>query len=500
MRKTISVLLIIILLFIPCGCQSEKPMTIGLIPLDSRPCNTQYPEQLAQMAGWQVLLPDNHLLDSFTTPSDSAQLWQWLYETDCDKYILFTNQLLNGGLIHSRSLGTYRAQDNFFAQLDTFLEAHPNSDITIISVLPRLLPSQYDEFLWQYQRELSAYGNALDKALQESTPAPIAPENVPVTALEQYLALYETNYTFLQKLTTYAKDNLSLIIGQDDAQQYCPSNIIYRALGKIDNPNLFLLHGADELTMLAVASYQSTPASINIIFSNTDDTTRYYPYEAADLTTILSEKMAYLNITIDPNAKDTLIIHTDPQQTEQTKTLLHADYNGYLALADIAYTNKGDIALIDSLFHEDIFQKLHCYSGWNTASNTLGTVLAHYQISRSYAHTDFAAKSALEFKLTRYSEDLIYQGIISNPLRSKLLQEGQMEATTAFIDAQASGKANSLLTERFLPYGTQLQQLIQGEQTVLPNHTVAVTDATYAVTFPWPRAFEICAQWDITLP
>ena len=52
-------------------------------------------------------------------------------------------------MIHSRSLSTYHEQDHFFTQLDAFLEAHPNSDITIISVLPRLLPSQYDTFLWQ---------------------------------------------------------------------------------------------------------------------------------------------------------------------------------------------------------------------------------------------------------------------------------------------------------------------------------------------------------------
>ena len=197
----------------------------------------------------------------------------------------------------------------------------------------------------------------------------------------------------------------------------------------------------------------------------------YYPYEGVDLLTALEEKAAYVNITFDESAKDTLIIHTNPASLTETKRLLDDSYEGYVALADIAYTNKGDIGLTKLLFTEELFQKIHCYSGWNTASNTIGTVLAHYQISKQYVDTKDAAKAALAFKLTRYSEDQIYQGHISNNLRGKLSQAKQMDYTTAFVDAAAYEAATNTLTEAFAPYGEKLKAFAVGEQQILPGYT-----------------------------
>lgn len=80
------------------------PGTIALVPLDSRPCNTQYPQVLSQMADHRILLPPADALDDFLRPADSEALWQWLEDASrqSQTLILFTNELFNGGLIHSR--------------------------------------------------------------------------------------------------------------------------------------------------------------------------------------------------------------------------------------------------------------------------------------------------------------------------------------------------------------------------------------------------------------
>ena len=194
MRKLVAIVLIISLLVISCGCQKNDAISIGIIPLDSRPCNTQYAQLLGEMAGFNVKLPDRELLDDFTTLSQANPLWQWLEQNKCDHYILFTNQLWNGGLIGSRSLTNYADEEVFFNKLSAFIDTHKDSTITIISVLPRLLPSQYDEELWSYQKELASYGSAWDKALQLNQLEPELPKNVPVNLVAQYRALYETNY------------------------------------------------------------------------------------------------------------------------------------------------------------------------------------------------------------------------------------------------------------------------------------------------------------------
>lgn len=497
MRKLISFVLILSLISMLSGCDTNDTKSIGIIPLDSRPCNTQYAQLLGEMAGYKVLMPDKELLDCFTDASEADALWNWLEHHHCDYYILFTNQLLSGGLINSRSLSGYVNEDSFFQKLSAFLETHKNSEITIISVLPRLLPSQYDSELWLYQKELSAYGSALDQSIQENLQKTDMPDDVPVDIVEQYIELYQTNYDFLNKLSKYAQNNVSLVIGQDDAQQYCPSNAIYRSMEKLENENITTLHGADELTMLTIARYNAKPVSLNILYSDENYMNTYYPYEAADLKTVIQEKANYVNINIDEKAKDTLIIHVDPASLQQTKDLLCKSYGGYLALADIAYTNKGDIALADTLLEQEMFQKIHCYSGWNTASNTIGTVLAHYQLSTQYVDSEQAAKAALEFKLVRYSEDQIYQGSISNSLRNELLNSGQMDTTTTFSHTDAYINATELLRQHFAPYGEQLRELVYGTQNILPGYTLNCTEAVYNVSFPWTRAFEIYAQWDI---
>ena len=78
MRKLLSLILILSFLVIPCGCGSKDSVSIGIVPLDSRPCNTQYAQLLGEMAGYQVVLPDKELLDDFTVPSEPLPLWNWI--------------------------------------------------------------------------------------------------------------------------------------------------------------------------------------------------------------------------------------------------------------------------------------------------------------------------------------------------------------------------------------------------------------------------------------
>ena len=78
MRKYVVFIVTIFLLLLFCGCQKEDTVSIGIIPLDSRPCNTQYAQLLGEMAGYEVLLPEPELLDHFTQPSNPEMLWRWL--------------------------------------------------------------------------------------------------------------------------------------------------------------------------------------------------------------------------------------------------------------------------------------------------------------------------------------------------------------------------------------------------------------------------------------
>ena len=484
------ILLIGILSGVYISQQNKANTTIALIPLDSRPCNTQYPQTLAQMAGMRLLFPAEELLDDFLTPADREGLWQWLEKTapKCDRIIICTNELLQGGLINSRNSDSYANLQNDLLRLKEFCQNHPEQKITILTILPRLLPSQYDSALSGYMNELSQYGRLWDQADLNSAPLPES--SVPAEVLEKYRQVFLQSGELLAELQQMAAAGLcEVVVGQDDGEEYCPSNILKRQISSNPTENLTFIHGADELTMLILASFVDLPpAEVQIIIDDESAWSKYFPYEAADLATILKEKLALANVTVSADAQDIIFIHADSLSSETAARFIANDSSAYRGLADIAYTNKGDKALADDLLSPA--NTLHAYSGWNTAGNTLGTVIAHYRLSQAFPQTKQAAQAAVEFKVIRLSEDLVYQALISNDLRLSLANQKLMNSSTTAFTADIE-QIESLLTERFAPYKVQLEELFTATQEILPQVKVDVTSAEINLSFPWNRAFEV---------
>ena len=91
--------------------------TIAYVPLDDRPDNLERAVYLAQSLGYTVLLPDSDLYatrldgqprnENGTGHGDRGALLQWVAEMDslgCDTFLLSCDQLLSGGLVHSRAM------------------------------------------------------------------------------------------------------------------------------------------------------------------------------------------------------------------------------------------------------------------------------------------------------------------------------------------------------------------------------------------------------------
>ena len=495
----------------------SSAQTIALMPLDSRPCNTQYPQVLSQMAGWRVIMPPADALDDFLRPADSEALWQWLEEasSQSQKLIIFTNELFNGGLIHSRSSQNYADTDAQLQRLEAFLAAHPQQEVTLITILPRLKPSQFDETLWPYEVELTQWGQALDQAAAQNLPQPAAPADVPAEAAQAYLALFDHSRQLAEGLTHLAQSGAAkrVIIGQDDAETWCPSNIIYRDLQAREIENLTLIRGADELTMLLIADTVNTqpPLGVRSIYTDPALAESYFPYEAAPLQELVAEKLALAGLTEDPDSNWTILIHTAAQAADTLPPLLTAHQDdAYLGLADIAYTNKGDEALYDWLSEPSVQDRLNCYAGWNTAGNSLGTVFAHCRLSQELLtqypwlnsqHRQSALQALQTFKTIRFVEDQIYQAQLSNPLRTDLQSWDLMHYTNAFLPGRRQD-AQSLLDSRFAPYQASLVSLFAGEHhLILGSRQITYTISQFqcALNFPWNRAFEVLVHCSFEL-
>lgn len=493
---------------------NTKP-SVAILPLDSRPCNTQYAQVLGSMAYMDVLLPPEDILDDFLIPSDEEKLWHWLKQEalTADCLVIFTNQLFNGGLIASRDAATYEQISAQIERLADFCQLHSDKQIIVATILPRLKPTQFNDRLWLYEAALTQWARDWDQALAENLPRPDPPADVPTQVVRDYLALYNQTEQLVVSMAQLADKGIinRYIIGQDDAEEWSFSNIIYREMASRNQSSLTTIHGADELTMLILANMVSTePKPVRIVYTNPDKMDTYYPYEAADLQTIVATKLAFAGLYQDEQAADVIVIHNDQEQSQYAQDLIITERNHYVGVADISYANKGDISLANTLFRNQYFDQISCYAGWNTASNTIGTVIAHYRLSdylaQHYAWYSPSAKalvqtSLMQFKYLRWAEDQLYQGHIA-PQLIPLLQEQELIDDLLIFEEGKKEAGEALLQQYNAVYQQDLIKLMNGQHTLyLGGQTISfrLSDCQSTTTFPWNRAFEIRTECRFTI-
>jgi hypothetical protein len=97
---------------------------------------------------------------------------------------------------------------------------------------------------------------------------------------------------------------------------------------------------------------------------------------------------------------------------EFVRALLDEIEKGHpVALADVAFVNGADLILGNQLTQHAEIGKLFSYGGWNTAGNTLGTVLAQSVlrlVSLQSGENPLSTQAHLEFLFLRWLDDYYY--------------------------------------------------------------------------------------------
>lgn len=499
MKKFLIILFLTLLLVVACdflALQDNPQKIIGLIPLDSRPANTQYPELLAKLAGSDIEIPYEYL-DNFLTPADRHQLWQWLSKetTKMNTLIINTSVLFNGSLIETRNPEAYDTVEESLELFRNYCLKNSEKNIVVIDVLPRLLPSQFTR-LWPYKDPLVEYAINLDKADINGSAIASLSTDIPQDILDEYLSIYDKAALKTHSLIEMTEEGLidHLLIGQDDAEKHGLSNKIVRSIEEKLNDNITFVHGADELTTLAlVKSIISVPEQgVNIAYTNKEFITKVFPFEADTLEKVLEAKLNYLALENNPNSPFLEIIHTDPNNSTEVLRIIAESHHDYVGVADIAFTNRGDISLRESFLAPQTFNRIDGYSGWNTASNTLGTELSHFATIQHFLSQDLsksekikALEAYMSFKYIRFAEDFVYQGILRNDLNNRLLAKGLDPNNLR----ERQAEAETILQELFGPYQEQLKKTFIGEHT-LGEISFTVKEIDSEISLPWARTFE----------
>ncbi len=143
-----------------------------------------------------------------------------------------------------------------------------------------------------------------------------------------------------------------------------------------------------------------------------------------------------------------------------------------VAIADIAYANGGDLELLDLLRQQGILYQLGGYAGWNTSSNTLGTVIAQSMLYAEYG----SSPRQRNFLALRYVEDFGYDSVVRKALSNGPIQELGLDK---FMLDGERGLVSAMVREG-------LEQFIAHNLTQ-EDYTIDILDCY----MPWNRMFEV---------
>ena len=159
-----------------------------------------------------------------------------------------------------------------------------------------------------------------------------------------------------------------------------------------------------------------------------------------------------------------------------------------VAIADVAFVNGSDLILGMQLFQHPEIALLTGYAGWNTAGNTLGTVIAQTVIYLAAQKRDLSheqKQAQLEFLFLRFLDDYCYQALERSvcmledlPVHSLLPTEERLPDGAIALDIE------SKVCRRLEKQARLLEKLFKESGQLKAVH---ISD----VYLPWQRLFEI---------
>lgn len=496
--------------------------TILFVPQDNRPISYTQTANNIRAMGYTVLTPPEHLIGNRDDLGHPEELTKWVLANagKADFAIISSDALVYGSLVASRkhhispAVLEKRVHDAFV----TLHEKYPYLFVYVFGSIMRTpqtsaASSEEPYYYKTYGTQIARYTALIDKAektgltrkekreLQELTAA------IPPKAIDDWLGRRVGNFDVSRDLIALAQKGAItyLTLGCDDNAEYSQTDLEWRRLNqyaaKIDCTNYNSVAGIDELAMILLTR------AVNQIEGNIPFVAIHYPpgVGAATIPAYSNEPIANSarmhiimagGIQVPNDARADLILlentthsgityaandanNTPNADLPNTKPFVEM-VGKYLAagknvgVADIAFGNGADNALMQQLWQKGYLDKLGAYAGWNTPTNSSGYAIGMGMLA-SYA--DHAQK--IKMLTTRYLDDWLYEANIRQQVANKMDtfpgKGGYGDTGTRTKAAEAY--ATKLMRADVLKYGLEKMTGNQGLVNV-------------EVFFPWHRLFE----------
>lgn len=504
------------------GDRMKSRQRILFIPLDERPCNYEFPFLLSQGTELELVRPPKEMLGNKKLPADLPRLWSWLEQEAATAHgaILALDTLLYGGIVPSRLHDQSPAElAEQLERLRMLRERCPNLQhmyaFQLIMRCPQYsLADEEPDYYANWGREIFRKGYiehrhlsglATDEELIELKHIDTV---LPAGVLKDYLDRREVNALLNRAALELVSSEVIdfLIIPQDDSAPYGwtarDQQKVRERIAELDlELQVYMYPGADEVACTLLARMLNrvkgvTPllyprmssdqgALVTPLFEDRHfgESLKYQILAAGGLMVSSAAEADVILLANTPG--DTMAEAVDQQQASagydvQRNIIELIEYAAYVqqhwgkpvAIADVGYANGADLKLLRLLRRRGLLFKLAGYAGWNTSSNTLGTVIAQSMV---YAHYG-ATQEHLDFLALRYTEDACYCAVVRMVMNERIVDG--MGLSKFELDGPR-GCAATIVREQL---ELVIRQMLLGSDEHIQIHDCYM---------PWNRTFEV---------
>ena len=493
-------------------------MKIVLVPLDDRPCNIYFPKILPIKDNELVITP-KEIMGNIKTKADIPNLKKWIRNNiiDSDYLIIALDTLIYGGLIPSR-LHHDKLEELIFNLefIKGIKNINPNLKIygyiTIMRTPNSYFNSEEPDYYNKYGKEIFKLGVLLNKELlniineQEKEELKYLKGYIPIDIINDYIDRRNINLEVTKKAYELYLDKYFdyFYIPQDDSSPYGFTRIDQLKLKDFISEDIAIFPGADEVGLVllsrAILDKENKKIKIFVRFTSSTGETVIPSFEdrMIDITIsnqimtsggvrvyslLESDAVMVINIgssmAVFPKEFDRIIPYDiNRNLSEIIEYIKYSKSLGKLVgVADVAIPTGADIELIKLLDKENLLLSIDSYAGWNTASNTIGTVLSNLGIL--YVTHDY--KQNKHFLIHRYYDDVGYCSKVRTETDLFALSHGYSEAVLDGRDGMITKYARKTLIEYMNKEFKSISRYLKDIK----------------VTSPWNRTFEM--QFDIII-
>lgn len=494
------------------GSNIASAERILFIPLDNRPVCKDYVLDSFQKVGVDLVLPPEKMLPSGRQNGDVDGMLKWLEDNgnSADAVVVATDTLIYGGLVGSRThhipLSELEKRVTRFIKIVDKIGGKTYAYSTIMRTpymsTGRVEPPYYAKFGPQIFRWSALWDMAEVKELTKKERVEFVDLNtyIPPEYRRDWQDRRDKNLAIHQKmLEAITHDRFAyFVLGKDDTAEYSASHRDARRLKpqteKLKEYKFSHFVGADQLGMLlAVRAHNEFYGKLPLVYveynhgfgkatvpgyedSNIGNTVRGHIWavggipiptrDNADLVLLVNTPFSGKTLEAGDNKKN--IAKKNFNRTRYFIDLVEKNIKDKsVAVADIAFSNGADNALVERLFEKNLALELTAYAGWNTASNTVGYALAQGLLAKEMSRED-----KNDTLLLRYTDDWAYQANVrSQTYKETIAPKG--------YNTQDLGKNTAAV-----------QEAVQKNLRTFMKKYYKQSDRINA-TLPWERTFEV---------